>query len=203
MPTCISAIVLAAGQSKRMGKSKQLLHMGSRTMLEHTLDIYLTSSACEVIVVLGDRSEEMIKIIDKRPVKIVVNERYEQGMSTSMIKGLDAVDKSATAVLFALVDQIFIDRVTIDMLINAFINSNKGIVVPVFKRTRGNPVIFDAKYKGELRILGGDKGGKEIIVRHSDDVLEVEVDCRGVIEDIDTIEEYRKACDRYDNLHLP
>ncbi len=199
MSVYISAIVLAAGQSKRMRNLKQLLYMGSQTLLERALDTYIASTVSQVIVVVGAAAEEVVENIGQRPVDIIVNERYKDGMSTSMIKGLEMVDEKAAAVLFALVDQPFVDSTTIDRLIDGFISGEKGIVVPVYQGRRGNPVIFDIKYRRELQLLSGDRGGKTIIERHFDDVLEVEVNCRGVVEDIDTVDEYNKACDDYRN----
>jgi molybdenum cofactor cytidylyltransferase len=199
MSVYISAIVLAAGQSKRMRNLKQLLYMGSQTLLERALDTYIASTVSQVIVVVGAAAEEVVESIGQRPVDIIVNERYKDGMSTSMIKGLEMVDEKAAAVLFALVDQPFVDSTTIDRLIDGFISGEKGIVVPVYQGRRGNPVIFDIKYRRELQLLSGDRGGKTIVECHFDDVLEVEVNCRGVVEDIDTVDEYNKACDDYRN----
>ena len=195
MQAFISVIILAAGQAKRMGKLKQLLPYGSRTMLEHVTDTYLASSAGQVIVVLGAGAEEAIHVIGQRRVAMVINERYEEGMSTSIIKGLKMADDRARGILFALADQPLIDTATIDQLIDAFSAAEKGIVVPVYLARRGNPVIIDIKYKKELEALRGDKGGKEILSRHPDDVLEIPVSCEGVIADIDTLEDYRRARD--------
>ena len=96
------------------------------------------------------------------------------------------------AALRALADQPFIDTRTIDRLIGEFGARGKGIALPVYQGRRGHPVIFDIKYKGELLELKGDIGGREIIARHQDDVLEVAVDCEGVIIDIDVMDLYHR-----------
>ena len=182
----IAAIVLAAGESKRMGQPKQLMPFGGSTILGQAIDNLLNSKVNETIVVLGHRAEEVKETIAAKPVRIAVNPDYQQGMSTSIIAGLDLIDKRARAVMLALGDQPFIDSQTINSLLAAFGAHDKSIAVPVYRGRRGHPVIFDIRYKSELLGLKGDTGGREIIKRHPDEVLEVPVDCEGVCNDIDT-----------------
>jgi molybdenum cofactor cytidylyltransferase len=186
----ISAILLAAGESNRMGQPKQLMPFSYSTIVERTIDNLLNSAVSETIVVLGHREEEIRKTIASKPLKIAINPDYQQGMSTSIIAGLKQVDKRAPAVLIALGDQPFVDTQTINSLVEAFIANKKGIIIPVYQGRRGNPVIVAIKYKNELLNLKGDVGGREIIKRHSDDVFEVAVNCEGVLLDIDTMENY-------------
>lgn len=186
----ISAILLAAGESNRMGQPKQLMPFGQSTIVERTIDYLLNSAVSETIVVLGYKGEEIRKTIARKPIKIAINPDYQQGMSTSIIAGLKQVDKRARAVLIALGDQPFVNSQTITSLVEAFIANNRGILIPVYQGRRGNPVIFAIKYKGELLNLKGDVGGREIIKLHPDDVLEVAVNCEGVLLDIDTMENY-------------
>ena len=189
----ISAILLAAGESNRMGRPKQLLPFGQSTIIEQAIDNLLNSAVSECIVVLGYSAEEVIKTIANKPVKIAINPHYRQGMSTSIITGLNQIDSRAQAVMVALGDQPFIDSEPINSLMEAFIANNKGIAIPVYQGKRGHPVIFNIKYKGELLRLRGDIGGREIIDRHPDDVLEVAVDCEGVCIDIDTMDNYTRT----------
>lgn len=186
----LSAILLAAGESKRMGEPKQLMPFSQSTILEQAVDNLLSSAVSEVVVVLGYRAEEVAKAIAARPVKIGVNPGYQQGMSSSIIAGLNLIDSQAQAVMLALGDQPLVGCQTINRLIAEFYNHNKGIAVPTYQGKRGNPVIFTIKYRPELLELRGDIGGREIIKRHPDDVLEVAVDSEGVISDIDTREDY-------------
>jgi molybdenum cofactor cytidylyltransferase len=186
----ISAILLAAGESNRMGQPKQLMPFGQSTILERTIDNLLNSAASETIVVLGYREEDIRKTIAGKPVKIAINPDYQQGMSASIIAGLKQIDKRARAVLIALGDQPFVDSQTINSLVEAFIANSKGIIIPVYQGRRGNPVIFAIRYRGELLNLKGDVGGREIIKRHPDDVLEVVVNCEGVLLDIDSMQNY-------------
>ena len=189
----VSAILLAAGESKRMGRLKQLLPLGRTTMVEQAIDNLLNSKVNEVIVVLGHEAEEIIKKIATKPVKIEVNPIYHQGMSTSIIAGLKLVDDGARAVMLALADQPFIDSQTINRLIDEFCDHNKGIVIPTYQSRRGHPIIFAIKYKEELSSLKGDIGGRQIMEHHPDDVLEVAVDSPGINIDIDTTDDYNSS----------
>ena len=191
MQPMLSAILLAAGESKRMGKPKQLLPFGQSTLLEQAIDNLLNSAVDEIIVVLGYKVEEVKKTIAVKPVKMVVNPNYRQGMSTSIIAGLILVDSQAQAVMLALGDQPSVDSQTINQLIEEFYRHDKGIAIPTYRGIRGHPIIFAIKYKQKLLGLKGDIGGREIIKHHPDDVLEVAVDSESVISDIDTRNDYR------------
>jgi molybdenum cofactor cytidylyltransferase len=182
----VSAILLAAGQSSRMGKLKQLMPLVDNTMLEQTLDNLLGSRLSEVIVVLGYKAEEITKRLSGHPVKVVVNPLYRKGMGTSIAAGLKFVDSQARAVMLVLGDQPYVDSPTIDRLIEAFTSNKKGIAIPTYKGQRGHPLIFDRKYQAPLSRLKGDIGGREIISENPKDILEVPVKCEGIIIDIDT-----------------
>lgn len=187
----VSAILLAAGESKRMGEPKQLMPLGKTTILEQTIDNLLGSRVSEVIVVLGYRAEEAMKKIAVKPIKITINPAYHRGMSTSIVTGLNSVDDRAQAVMLALADQPLIDSQTINRLIAEFLSHNKGIAIPVYCGRRGHPVIFAIKYKEELLELTGDVGGRQIIRQHPDDILEVAVNSESIITDIDTTSDYQ------------
>jgi len=187
----LSAILLAAGESKRMGEPKQLMPLGKHTLLEQAIDNLLNSSVDETIVVVGHKAEEITRAIATKPVKIMFNPNYQQGMSTSIVAGLILVDPRSQAVILALGDQPLVESRTINQLIDAFNSHDKGIAVPTHRGKRGHPIIFNIKYKAELLELEGDIGGREIIKNHPDDVLEVAVDSTSVISDIDTQDDYK------------
>jgi molybdenum cofactor cytidylyltransferase len=189
--TMISAILLAAGESKRMGKPKQLMPWGKSTILTQAIDNLKSSAVDEIIVVLGYRAEEITKTIATKPVEIAISPNYKQGMSAAIIAGLNLVASQSQAVMLALGDQPLVDSQTINRLIDEFYNHDKGIVIPTYQGKRGHPVIFAIKYKPELLELKGDIGGREIIKNHPDDTLEVATDSEGVISDIDNRSDYQ------------
>ncbi|MDO8715419.1 MAG: nucleotidyltransferase family protein [Dehalococcoidales bacterium] len=188
----ISAILLAAGEAKRMGKPKQLMPLGEKSILEHSLDNLLASRVNEIIVVVGCEAEAVAKKVAARPVRIAVNPDYKQGMSTSLVKGLDLVSDGAKAVMVFLADQPFIGSHVINQLIDDFANHKKGIAVPVYKGKRGHPIIFAIKYGGELSKLTGDAGAKAILKKHPEDVLEVDTGSEDIHRDIDDMKSYER-----------
>ncbi len=192
----ISAILLAAGESKRMGQPKLLLPFGNRTILEQTVDNLLNSRLDEVIVVVGHKAQELTLKLTNRPVKVVLNPVYHEGMGSSIAKGLSLVDDSCRAVMLVLADQPLIDSKTINLLIEAFLSHDKGIVVPVCRGRRGHPVIFTTKYRRRLQSLVGDIGGRQIIEEHEDDTFEVVIDSGSINIDIDTMNDYRSHINR-------
>ena len=187
----ISAILLAAGQSKRMGELKQLMPFGQSTIVGQAVDNLLGSAVVEVIVVVGYKAEDVRKAIAAKPVRIVINPDYEQGMSTSIIAGLNMVHGGVQAVMLALGDQPLVSSETINVLINEFCNHDKGIAVPTYQGRRGHPIIFAVKYKEQLLKLRGDVGGRQIIKDNPDDVLEVAVESESVVADFDTTDDYQ------------
>lgn len=191
--TFVSAILLAAGESKRMGKPKLLLPLGDGTVLGNTVDNLLSSSVDEVIVVLGANARETKRVIAGKAVKIIINPDYRQGMSTSLISGLRQVSHQAQRILVALSDQPLIDSKTYNKLIQKSLDSDSGIVVPTHKSRRGNPIIFNIRYKEELLQLKDDVGGRELLSRHPDDILEVAVDCEGIYINLNTMDDYKSA----------
>ncbi len=188
----ISALLLAAGESKRMGRQKLLLPFGTSTIIEQTIDNLLNSRVDEIIVVVGYGAQELVTKIGRKPLKIAVNPHYQQGMSTSIIAGLNLIDNNAKAVMIALADQPGISSKIIDKLIEEFRQDNKGIAIPVYQGNRGHPVIFSIKYKSALLKLTGDVGGRGIIEKYRDDILEIPVDSKDINIDVDALSDYER-----------
>jgi len=186
----ISAILLGAGESKRMGKNKLFLSWGKRTILDHCLQALLRSMVKEVVLVFNDRMGETAYYLREKGVKVVVNPDYKEGMSGSIRRGIRALDPKSDGILIALGDQPFIKTRTINALIGAFGRAEGKIIVPSFRGRRGHPVIFHRKYEEELLRLRGDAGGKTILEKHPEDVRIIPVKSEGVIRDIDTWTDY-------------
>jgi len=188
----ISLILLAGGKSQRLGRPKLLLPFGDKTVIEQSLDNMLASEVDEVVVTIGDNAEEIAARIKEKAVKIAMNQHYLYGMGTSITAGLRLVNEKTSAIVVALADQPAIDSKLINRLLQEFRTGGKGIVVPVCEGKRGHPVIFSSKYRAELSQLRGEVGGREIIARHHDDVLEIAVGSQNISLDIDTMEDYNR-----------
>jgi len=188
----ISAVLLGAGKSKRMGVDKLSLPWGRKTVLEHCFETLLRSKVEEVVIVLDVRNKGIKNLFQGPRVKMVMNPHSEKGMSTSIRRGLQASHSSSHGILIALGDQPFLKTRTINALIRAFDQGKEGIVIPSFQGRKGHPVIFHWRYKKELLNLKGDVGGRSIIERHPEDVRVVPVKSEGVVKDIDTWQDYKR-----------
>ncbi|MEW6426017.1 MAG: molybdenum cofactor cytidylyltransferase [Bacillota bacterium] len=190
MDPFVSAIVLAAGRGVRMGAQKLLLPLDGRTIMEKVVDAALASRVGEVIVVLGYRAEETAQVLAGKPVRLVVNQDYARGQSTSLIAGVKAACPEAAALMFILADQPFLTPDLINRLIEVYQTSACLITRPVFKDRPGHPVLLDASLIPELLTLKGDVGAREIIARHRDRVVLAPVTDEVVLLDVDTLEDY-------------
>jgi molybdenum cofactor cytidylyltransferase len=187
-PGRVAAVVLAAGQSRRMGRQNKLLaEIDGRAMVTHAVDALLASRAAPVIVVTGHEAEEVRTALGERPVQIVSNPHYADGLSTSLKAGLAALPDDAEGVLVGLADMPRIKPAQIDRLIAAF-NPLEGraIVVPTVRGKRGNPVLFATRFLPEMLQIGGDVGARHLIGEHEDEVVEIEMEDDAALLDIDT-----------------
>ncbi len=187
----ISAILLGAGESRRMRVDKLSLPWGRKTVLDRCFETLLRSEVQELVVVLGIRNERIKNLFQGRKIKVVVNPYSNRGMSTSIRRGLQIIRPSCHGILIALGDQPLLKTRTINVLIHAFEKEKAGIIVPSFQGRRGHPVIFHRRYKKELLDLRGDVGGRSIIERYPEDVRVVPVKSIGVVKDVDTWQDYK------------
>jgi molybdenum cofactor cytidylyltransferase len=186
----VSAVVLAAGGARRLGRLKQLLPWGGQTMIEHVVDTVLASAVDEVVVVLGCQAEAVQQALAGRPVRGVVNTAWEEGLATSLRAGLAAVSPQAEAVLFVLADQPRLTSPTINRLLTHYRATRCPIVVPVYRGRRGNPVLFARPLFPELLALQGDVGGRVLLEKQRAGIAEVDVGSEEIFVDIDTLVDY-------------
>lgn len=190
----ISAIVLAAGESTRMGFPKLLLQIEGKSLLQHVIDNALQSKAGEVIVVLGAEATKLRRELEQRQVQIIENASYKEGLSTSLKVGLQAVSPQTQAVLVLLGDQPLVSHDIIDALIDKYEESGSIMVAPVYSGRRGNPVLFDSSLIPELTRVTGDKGGREIISKHLDQLATIDFESTIIGSDIDSWDDFRDVC---------
>lgn len=197
----IWAMILAAGESRRMGQPKLLLPFGDRTMIEAVVGTVVSSSVDGTLVVLGAEQEEIEKKIKAFPVKTVYNPDYRSGMLSSVLCGFKALPTETRAVVVVLGDQPTVGKGIINTIISAYQKSGKGIVLPVYDKERGHPVIIDMKYKQEIEGLSPDIGLRGTVYSHPEDILEVEVDAPSILKDIDDETDYRRELEK--NTKIP
>lgn len=190
----ISVIVLAAGESTRMGFPKLLLQIKGKSLLQHVIDNALQSKVSEVIVVLGAEAPKLRREIKQSQVQIIENASYKEGLSTSLKVGLQAISPQAQAVLVLLGDQLLVSHAIIDTLIDKYEESGSIMVAPVYNGKRGNPVLFDRSLIPDLIRVTGDKGGREIIEKHIAQLATVDFESTIIGSDIDSWNDYIEIC---------
>jgi molybdenum cofactor cytidylyltransferase len=189
----ISGILLAAGLSSRMGEPKQLLPFGESTIVETVVDSMLGAKFNEVIVVVGHCGAQVRAQLGTRPVRIVFNSDYREGMLTSAQTGIRTLQGNEAFALM-LVDQPFITSDLIDQVVSAYTQTNKGIALPSYNYKRGHPVIFHQRYAREILALDAESGGvRTLFKKYEDDIHYVTVDTDRVLRDIDYREDYERA----------
>jgi molybdenum cofactor cytidylyltransferase len=188
----IWAIILAAGESKRMGEPKMLLPFGGKTIIEAVTESVVSSEVEGSLVVVGAERERIEEKIKDYGIKIVFNPDFRSGMLSSVQCGFKAVPEGIRAVLVVLGDQPRISSGIINQLIEASKKTGKGIVLPVFEGERGHPVIIDMKYREEVENLRPDIGLRGTVYSHPEDILEVEVDTASILKDIDDAADYKR-----------
>jgi molybdenum cofactor cytidylyltransferase len=188
----IGAVILAAGTSSRMGATKQLLRMGDATLLTRVLTTVRSSRIDEIVLVLGHEAAAIEASIDARNLKLVINERYREGMASSLAAGLAALTPQISAAFIVLADQPFVLPNTLDQLIAAYDATRAPIVMPTHNGTRGNPVLLDRSIFSEITALKGDVGARAIFANHMEEIQKVPVDDPGILVDFDNQEDWEK-----------
>lgn len=196
-PSPIYAVILAAGSSSRLGRPKQLLSLGGRPVLAHTLDNALAASLDGVIVVLGHAAHAIQAQIDFGAARIAVNDRYAEGQSTSLHAGIAALPPDTAAALFILGDQPLIGPVVHDALLDAYRRTAAPIVQPSYDGQRGNPVLIARCLFPELLAVTGDQGARNVIRAHAAEVVAVPIPGTTPTDDLDTEDDYQRLLARY------
>jgi len=191
----VALIVLAAGASTRMGRPKQLLPYRGHTLLRNAAAIAAASVCRPVLVVLGAYANQIQPEIDGLPVRPVMNERWAEGIGTSIQAGLGALSTddqadNVQAVVLMLCDQPCVTAAVIDDLVTAYYASGREIIASEYGGTLGVPALFGRGYFAELATVSGEAGAKCIIAAHASDVVPVPFPMG--MADIDTPEEYRQ-----------
>ena len=188
----ICAIVLAAGESRRMGVQKLLLPFGCTTVVGHIVSELNRSVVDTVIVVVGHDGDRVAEELSGRSVSIATNPNYKAGMLSSVRCGLDALPKQCDAVMVALGDQPAISAGLVDEMVQSFGSTDKGILVPLYRGKRGHPILFSVGYRDEVLERYDDVGLRGLLRTHPDDVYELDVPTSAVLSDMDYPEDYRR-----------
>jgi molybdenum cofactor cytidylyltransferase len=202
----IGCIILAAGESRRMGFPKALLPYplpdGSEsTFLDHLLGVMNQSRAEPIVVVLGHEGERIRGSVSSASwgrARPVLNDRYREGMLTSILAGIEAVETSSVeGALILPVDHPDVRLEIVELLIDRFERDPRSIVLPVYQGRRGHPVLFARTVFDEIRRAPESVGARQVVWDHQGDLLEVDVQDPGISRDVDTPGDYRSLRGRF------
>ena len=187
-------IILAAGSSSRLGTPKQNLVFQGTTLLQRSIATALASDCVQVMVVLGANAELIEPTIVDKPIQIIHNKEWQEGMASSIRIGISAMQQSTPqleSVILMLCDQPFADVSVINQLIKASAQNN--LVASAYNGTIGPPALFSKSHFEELLNLQGNEGAKKLLLKYADEVFKVPFPL-GII-DIDTVGDYERLED--------
>lgn len=180
----VAVVVLAAGSASRFGATKQLAALAGRPLVRHAVEAVLESQADEVVVVVGHDAASVERALADLDVRLVVNDRFAEGMGTSIGAGIGALPFDTGAAIIALADQPAPPGV-IDRLVERWREGGADVVAPSYRGWRGNPVLFDASQFDALTRIQGDRGARALIESGRTRVARVELDLAPPL-DVDT-----------------
>ncbi|HLJ65335.1 MAG TPA: molybdopterin-binding/glycosyltransferase family 2 protein [Stellaceae bacterium] len=184
----VAGLILAAGQSRRMGTiNKLLISIDGKPMVRHAVEAVQAARLSPIIVVTGHEREKVEAALAGLPVRFVFNPDYAEGLSTSLKSGLAALPASSLGALIALGDMPLVASSEIERLVAAF-NPLEGraIVVPTSRGKRGNPILWAREFFAEMQNVAGDVGARHLLGANSELLVEIEMAGDGVLTDIDT-----------------
>jgi molybdenum cofactor cytidylyltransferase len=190
----ISAIILAAGQSKRMGQPKMLLPWGKLTVIEQVISTFLDAGIEDIVVVTGSTRRFVEQAVQPYPVRKVHNGDYAAGeMLSSLQCGLRAMSPEAEATLVGLGDQPQIQERSVRLICGAYRQLRSNLVVPSFEMRRGHPWLIARPLWNEVLKIPPTESPRDFLNRHTSEIHYVTLDTPSILADLDTPEDYQKS----------
>jgi len=193
----IASVILAAGESKRMGKPKALLKIGPLVFLETIFNLLEEAKYDPLITVLGNDFKEIFQSVQKkRKILFLRNQFPEKGQLYSLHCGLKHIPGDSPGCLVVLVDHPLVSLTTYLSVFEAAQKFPYKIIIPVYEGKRGHPVYFGKKYFNDLLTAPLTEGARHVVQKYEKSVLELPVDDAGILVDIDTPEEYNEYLEK-------
>jgi molybdenum cofactor cytidylyltransferase len=190
----IAAILLAAGESKRMGTPKMLLPWGNRTVIEHVVSTFLKAGIEEILVVTGGAREQVEQALETYPVRKLHNPKYATGeMLLSLQRGIRAMPERTEAVLIGLGDQPQVQEQSLRAICDTDRETASTLIVPSFRRKRGHPWLVARPLWDELLMLRPHQTPRDFLNHHADQIQYLNLDTPTILTDLDTREDYEKS----------
>jgi len=187
----ISVIVLAAGESKRMGQPKMLLPWGKDTVLGQVISTFQEACIEDIVVVTGGAHEQVERIVNQYGARSVFNRHFASGeMLSSLQLGINAQTPQTQATLIGLGDQPQVQTGTVQLICETFRQRKSWLVVPSFQRRRGHPWLVEKSLWQEILEIKFPQSPRDFLNEHSREIDYVEVDTPTILADLDTPEDY-------------
>ncbi|MDD2734024.1 MAG: NTP transferase domain-containing protein [Desulfuromonadaceae bacterium] len=199
----VATVILAAGYSSRMGAFKPLLPFGDTTVLERAVALFRGAGIEDIRVVIGHCATELLPRLQFMQVRPLLNERYHEGMFSSVVTAAESLDAETGAFLLLPVDIPLVQPGTIELLLRQYQQSTKGVLYPAFRGTRGHPPLISASYRERILSWDGSGGLNGLLMRHESDSATVECDDEGILLDMDTPEDYQRLRDSLRGVPIP
>lgn len=193
----VAAVIAAAGQSKRMGRPKQLLPWGDRTVMATVVDNLGEAGVAPIVCVIGHRADEMQEALRGTDARVVVNERYaDQEMLASYQSGIETlIEENSPALigtLLALVDQPHVGSDIIVQVVGQVLATPESIVIPSHAKRRGHPIYLPRRLWPELLALNEDESLRVLLNSYADEIIYVNLNSDFILRDMDTPAEYER-----------
>jgi molybdenum cofactor cytidylyltransferase len=189
----ITAIILAAGQSKRMGRPKMILPWGETTVLGQVIATFKAAGVEDILVVIGGDGELLEASLDDS-VRTVFNPDYANGeMLSSIQAGLAELKPEVEAALIGLGDQPQVRERSVQSVLEEYTQSKASLIVPSFQMRRGHPWLVARQHWEEIQSMHFPESPRAFLNRHTNDICYVEVDDSGILKDLDTPEDYLQS----------
>lgn len=189
----ITALILAAGQSKRMGQPKMLLPWGGATVLERVINPFKAAGIKDILVVTGGAREQVEALVGDS-ARTVFNPEFAKGeMLSSVQVGLARIKPGTKALLIGLGDQPQVRERSVRLVVEAYRQSESSIVVPSFQMRRGHPWLVTLQHWDEIQRMRSPESLRDFLNRHADEIHYVPIDNDSILQDLDTPEDYQGA----------
>jgi molybdenum cofactor cytidylyltransferase len=192
----IAAIILAAGESKRMGQPKMSLPWGETTVLGQVISVYQSAGIEDILVVTGSAHDQVTEIVTRYKARSIFNENFSKGeMLSSLQRGLEFLlseEETVEASLVGLGDQPQVQTRCVQLICETFQDTGANLIVPSFQMRRGHPWLVERSLWSEILEMSPSQSPRDFLNKHADEIRYVEVDTSSILADLDTLQDYQR-----------
>jgi len=199
----LAGLILVAGFSSRAPGFKPLLPLGDKLVIERTVACLQRAGIRDITAVIGYRAEELLPVLARLSVRPVRNERYAEGMFSSVVSGVKALSSEMDAFFLLPADMPLVCSHTIKLLARAYIKTGADVIYPVFRSQRGHPTLISTRLSSTILAYDGEGGLRQLLRQYESRACEVDVVDEGVVMDLDLPQDYLNMLERISRRHVP